>query len=205
MNTNEENKRPSFSKTLSGKEFKSWYWLKAELVEICKSIDLPYSGGKFELRDRIAFALDHPGEEVPKREKKKSSSKFNWAKENLALETIITDNISFGPNFRKFMKSQVGDHFYCHSDFMDWARVNSGKTLGDAVKEWERLENRKLNPDFKRVIRPHNMFNQYLRDFFEATEGLKLKDAKKCWAGKKAQKSADGVVKFEKGDLHFLE
>lgn len=202
---NEQNKRPPFSKMLSGEEFKAWYWLKAELVEICKRIGLPYSGGKFELRDRIAFALDHPGEQYPISEKKKSNSKFNWAKENLSKETIITDTISFGPNFRNFMKSQIGNRFNCHGDFMEWARANSGKTLGDAVIEWERLEQRKEDPNFKRMIRPHNMFNQYLRDFFEATSGKTLQDAKTCWARKKAQKTAYGVVRFDTRDLGFLE
>ncbi|MHA7130711.1 DUF6434 domain-containing protein [Algoriphagus namhaensis] len=205
MSTSKTENRPKFSEMKTGQEFKSWYWLKSELVDICKKLGLSYTGGKFELRDRIAHELDHPGTPFPKKPKKATTSKFNWAREKLTLETVLTDNVSFGPNFRNFMKSQVGDHFYCHSDFMDWANLNPGKTLADAVDEWNKLEKRKEDPNFKRVIRPHNMFNQYLRDFFEATEGLKLKDAKKCWAAKKRQKSADGVVRFEKGDLEFLK
>lgn len=197
--------KPDIFNIDSAEEFKKWYWLKAELLDYAKRAGIPANGSKFEIRDRIIFALKNPGKPLPKPKAPKKTSRFNWAREELALDTVITDNISFGPNFRNFMKSQTGKHFNCHADFMEWARANSGKTLGDAVLEWERLEKRKEDPNFKRVIRPHNMFNQYLRDFFEATSGKTLQDAKTCWARKKAQKASDGVVRFDTRDLDFLE
>lgn len=196
--------KPDILAVENSEEFKKWYWLKKELEHYCKQAGISYTGGKFELRERIIFALENPGQAFPKPKKIKATSRFNWAKEKLTMDTILTDNVSFGPNFRNFMNSQVGDQFYCHSDFMDWANLNSGKILGDAVYAWNELEKRKEDPAFKRVIRPHNMFNQYLRDFFEVTEGMKLKDAKKCWAKKKAQMNEDGKVVFEKNDLGFL-
>lgn len=54
-------KKPDFAEIKSDTEFNQWYWLKDELIEICRQIDLPNHGGKFELRDRIMYALDNRG------------------------------------------------------------------------------------------------------------------------------------------------
>lgn len=101
----------------------SWYWLKEELVAFCKHLGLPYTGGKFALRDRIIYALDHDGQLLPKKAAAKKMSKFNWANASLTLDTVITDNVSVVPNFRNFMQSKIGNKFSCHSDFMDWVKV----------------------------------------------------------------------------------
>jgi len=158
-------KRPSFESIQNGAEFNSWYWTKAEMVDICKAANLPHVGSKFQLRDRIMYALDNEGKTRAVIKTKKPASTFNWAKAELSLDTPITDNVSFGPNFRRFMKSQIGKKFSCHSDFMDWVKSNVGKTLHDAVLSWEALEARKADPNFKRTIADHNMYNQYIRDF----------------------------------------
>ena len=120
--------RPSFTDLASSDDFLSWYWLKAEMVQYCKEAGLPHSGSKFELRDRIAYALDHDGA-VLQQKKPKPTSTFDWAGAELTSNTIITDNVSFGPNFRNFMSDQVGTKFSCHADFMDWVKSNTGKTL----------------------------------------------------------------------------
>ncbi|MEM0934180.1 MAG: SAP domain-containing protein, partial [Bacteroidota bacterium] len=44
--------RPDFENIESGQEFNRWYWLKEELIEICKRSGLPSHGRKFDLRDR---------------------------------------------------------------------------------------------------------------------------------------------------------
>ena len=170
------------------------------MVAICKQAGLPAVGRKFELRDRIMFALDNNGQIQPTT-KKKTRSKFNWAKAALNPETIITDNVSFGPNFRRFMKSQVGDQFSCHSDFMDWVKANAGKTLGQAVDVWHELEARKNDPEFRRVIADNNMFNQYTRDFLDDNPGKTIKEARKYWLLKKEQPMQDGFVKYHPADL----
>ena len=193
--------RPNFEDIKTGEEFNQWYWLKAEMVEICKRAGLPATGRKFDLRDRIMYALDHDGNLKPEPKKKKTKSKFNWAKSELSLETIITDNVSFGPNFRRFMKSRIGNRFSCHSDFMDWMKSNAGKTLADAVKKWHELEERKADPDFKRTIADNNMLAQYTRDFLEDNKNRTLKDAKKYWNLKKQLPTKDGFVRYESADL----
>ena len=194
-------KRPDYENIKSGTEFNKWYWLKEEMVEICKRANLPSNGRKFELRDRIMFALDNQGKVKPRHKKNKTRAKFDWAKSELTLQTKITDNVSFGPNFRRFMKGQIGKGFSCNSDFMEWVKSNEGKTLGNAVAEYHQLEQRKDDPKFKRKIADNNMFNQYIRDFIEDNPGQVLKNARKFWLLKKQLPTEDGFVRYERSDL----
>ncbi len=194
-------KRPPFEHIKSGQEFNKWYWLKEEMIEICKRCGLPSGGRKFDLRDRILYALDHDGKIKPEPQKTKTKSKFDWAKSELTLDSKITDNVSFGPNFRGFMKSHIGNKFSCHSDFMDWVKSNEGKTLADAVKAWYKLEKRKEDPNFKRTIADNNMLAQYTRDFLEDNKNKTMKDANKYWLLKKQLPTKNGFIRYEKTDL----
>jgi len=193
--------RPDFPSIASGEEFNRWYWLKEEMVDILKAIGLPYTGGKFELRDRIMYALDHNGGLKPEQKKARPKSRFNWAREVLTPETVITDNVSFGPNFRRFMKGQIGPRFSCHSDFMDWVKEHPGKTLEEAVKAWEDLEARKDDPTFKRDIADHNMLAQYVRDFLADQPDKNLKDALHFWNLKRHLPMENGFVRYTSEDL----
>ena len=193
--------RPEFSAIQTGKDFDQWYWTKAELIGICKSAALPYSGSKADLRERIIYALDHNGQIKPAPIKTKKQSRFNWANAELNLDTIITDNVSFGPNFRGFMKKQIGARFQCHSDFMDWVRSNTGKTLADAALAWQELENRKKDPNFQREIAQHNRLAQYVRDFLADNEGKNFSDALNYWNKKRQLPAKGGLVIYEPKDL----
>lgn len=200
-----EQTRPFFEDIQTGVEFNQWYWLKSEMVDICKSINLPYTGSKFDLRDRIMYALDNKGKPKSKPKRSKPISKFNWAKEKLTLETVITDSVTFGKNFRGFMTAQIGEKFSCHSDFMDWVKTNTGKTLQDAVLQWEELEKRKDNPNFKRDIAEHNMLSQYVRDFLAQNIDLTLKDVLIVWKIKRIMPMKDGFIRYEQGDELLLK
>jgi Domain of unknown function (DUF6434)/SAP domain-containing new25 len=200
--------RPSFEAIKNGAEFNQWYWLKEEMVGICKAIGLPSIGSKFEIRDRIIFALDNQGMVQKIDTNLKKTSKFNWAKEVLKAETIITDSVSFGPNFRKFMTQEIGNQFVCHSDFMDWVKANIGKTLSDAMQEWFEMEKRKTNLGFKREIREHNMLAQYIRDFTAENANFTVKEIHKIWFKKRRLPMKDGFVKYgfvkyDKSDLNL--
>ena len=195
--------RPNFESIKSGAEFNQWYWLKTEMVDICKKSGLPAHGRKFDLRDRIMHALDHDGQIKPAEKKPDPISKFNWARAELTLETRITDNLSFGPNFRKFMTREIGPKFTCHSDFMDWVRSNVGKTLQEAISAWQQLESRKDNPDFKRNIAENNMYSQYIRDFMEDNPDQTLKEVRKYWLLKRQLPTSTGFIRYEPSDLQL--
>ncbi|MEM6375176.1 MAG: DUF6434 domain-containing protein, partial [Pseudomonadota bacterium] len=137
----------------------------------------------------------------PSQSRSKKPGSFNWAKEVLGKETIITDDISFGPNLRGFFKGAIGKKFVCHSDFMDWVRNNPGATLGGAIEAWIMLEERKDDPGFRREIASCNNYLQYLRDARDCFPELSLDDAKSCWDYKKIRPAPNGVVMFDKQDL----
>jgi SAP domain-containing new25 len=79
--------------------------LKKELVDYCKRKGLNYSGGKFDILERIAETLDK-GLLSPNKKNPSSNpvSKFNWAKYLLSLYTAITDSYTNGPNTRHFFR-----------------------------------------------------------------------------------------------------
>jgi len=196
-------RRPEFENIKSGKEFRQWYWLKDELVSLCKMTGLKTTGRKSELMNRIQFSIDNEGQRQTESSKKKALSKFNWAKASLSLSTVITDNVSFGPNFRNFMKKHIGPGFSCHSDFMEWVKSNTGKTLEDSLIAYKELELRKKDPNFKREIATNNMFNQYTRDFIEDNPGAGLKEARKHWMKKKHLPTKDGFIRYDRTDLNL--
>ena len=52
------NERPELNKELDAITFRSFYYLKQELIDFCRENGLPTSGDKIELTDRIATFLD---------------------------------------------------------------------------------------------------------------------------------------------------
>jgi Domain of unknown function (DUF6434)/SAP domain-containing new25 len=190
--------RPNIDDITSGEELKKWYWLKAELVTFCKKTGIHYSGSKFDILDRIALSLD--AEKVVLEEKKvKPSSKFDWSKETLTLDTLITDSYTNGPNTRTFFREYCGPKFSFNIPFMAWMKHNVGKTLHDAVEEWERLNVQSKNKNNQSVIPESNQYNQYLRDFFADNPNKTIKEARHFWQLKRALPL--GKHRYEKSDL----
>ena len=191
--------RPPFGDIRTGKEFNRWYWLKAELVAICREAGLPAHGRKFDLRDRIMYALDHEGARLPEPAPSHQDSHFDWAKSNLTPETLITDSVTFGPNFRRFMQGQVAGRFRCSAAFMDWVKANTGRTLKDAVAAYEAQERK--HQTTPRPIAAGNMYNQYTRDILADNPQLGPDDARNYWLRKKTMPTEDGFVRYARTDL----
>ncbi|MEO1489476.1 MAG: DUF6434 domain-containing protein [Pseudomonadota bacterium] len=199
----DEEIRPAFSKAMPEREFVRWYWSKEDLEAACSSLDISRTGSKEELRERVAGNLGgRPTTPVKPISKAKSS--VNWAKDELSRETIITKDISFGPNVRGFFKAEIGSRFVCHSEFMDWVRSNAGACLSDAVEAWHQMQSRKDNPQLRRPIAKHNNYLQYLQDFRQANPAMSFDEAKRCWIQKKLRPAQDGYVIFEERDLRFV-
>jgi hypothetical protein len=193
-------KRPDIYKIETGAELKRWYWLKQELVEFCKKTQLSYVGAKFDILERIASALDNGVTETEKKSQKaKPTSKFLWAKSSLFLDTIITDSYTNGPNTRKFFKQHCGDKFHFSIPFMDFMKNNCGKTLNDAVNEWQRLNELSKDKNFKSDIPAGNQYNKYIRDFFADNPNLTIEQARHFWKLKRSLPLGKHI--YEKTDL----
>jgi Domain of unknown function (DUF6434)/SAP domain-containing new25 len=197
--------RPPIAPDMPAQVFDQWHWSKPELLVFCERLGLSKTGLKAVLRRRVVIALGGVGvPEPPNIAHHKPTADFNWARSQLTLATVITPNVSFGPNFRGFMRQQIGKPFSCHSDFMQWVRENPGRTLADAVTAWKRLQARYDTPGFRREIAPGNNYLRYLRAFRDHHPELTLQDAKTCWHHKKLQPTQSGDVRYSPADLACL-
>lgn len=185
--------RPPLSRTLDSQTFRSFYYLKEELVDFCRQSSLPTSGGKLELTERIAYFLD-TGEAL-------SAATHHTRTPDVGL---ISESTKIEPNFkctekhRAFFKEKIGDSFSFHVGFQKWLKSNTGKTYGEAVAAYyETLAEKKRGTTIDRQFE----YNTYIRDFFADNRGKSLSDAITCW---KYKKSLPGHNRYEPSDLAAL-
>lgn len=197
--------RPEISKIATGAELKRWYWLKSELVEHAKTIKVRTTGGKFEILERIAHYLDTGEPTRPEDRTAKPTSSFDWHSADLGLQTVITDSYKNSQNVRRFFKRHLGDGFSFNIRFMAWMRENTGKTLQDAITEYQAQKAETAKPGFQSEIAHHNQFNQYTRDFLADNPDLGLKDVRHYWALKRKRPSENGRHAYERSDLDLKE
>ena len=94
--------RPDLNKELDAKTFKRFYYLKEELVSFCRENNLPVSGGKIELTDRIASFLD-TGKVIETSTKRKVKINIGTITET----TKIEPNIVCSEKHRSFFQEKI--------------------------------------------------------------------------------------------------
>lgn len=112
MNTSKNETRPEVDPNLPWMEFERWYWPVNLLRQFCEELEIPSGGTKKQMRLRVAYKHGAPEittEEPGQRTTFKST--FNWSRETLTPQTVITDNVSFDSNFRAFFRREIGDVF----------------------------------------------------------------------------------------------
>jgi len=188
------NARPELNNVLDGKTFLKWYWLKEELVSFCKANNIPATGSKTELTERIACFLD-TGKVLEATNAKRVSNKVT----DITLDSLIEPDFVCSEVHRAFFKEQIGASFSFNVAFQKWLKTNTGKTYKEAVSAYYViLENKKKT---KTVIDKQFEYNTYVRDFFAANKGCSLEDAIKCWNFKKCQ---PGHHRYEDSDKAVL-
>ncbi len=189
------NERPNLNKELDSKTFLSFYYLKEELINFCRENNLPVSGGKIELTERIAYYLD-TGKTLKISVKRKTALNIGLITE----ETIIENDIVCSEKHRAFFKEKIGKSFSFNVLFQKWLKSNAGKTYKDAIEAYYRISEEKKKG--KTTIDKQFEYNTYIRDFFEDNQGKSLEDAIVCW---KYKKSLQGHNRYEKSDLIALD
>jgi Domain of unknown function (DUF6434)/SAP domain-containing new25 len=180
-------KRAQIATIKHSEQLKKWYWLNEELVDYCKQVKLSYTGSKFEILERISNWLDGtPTETMIQPNANKPRGSFDWQHEVLYLNTIITNDYKNTKNVREFFMQHCGKKFRFTIPFMTFMKTNLGKTLGDAVSEWKRMEIKRKDPNFKSIIPEGNQYNQYLRDFFEDNPQKTVAEARHFWKLKRS-------------------
>lgn len=188
--------RPELRPGLKGETFREFYFLKEELVDFCRKNDLPTSGGKLELTERIATYLD-TGDVISSRNPSKRVA-LNVGE--ITEETVIEENFVCSEKHRAFFKERIGKSFSFNVQFQKWLKSNAGKTYADAVGAYSQILEEKKHK--KTEIDKQFEYNTYIRDFFFANKGRSLEDAIVCW---KYKKSLQGHNRYEKSDLIALE
>ena len=189
--------RPKLDLKIHPEEFINFYWLKEELFTFCKHNNLPGSGNKNEITERIYKYLK-PGKFI--KPVMMNQAKSTIVNTPLCLDSKIPEGYKNDEKHRSFFKSQIGEHFKFNVPFMNWMKENYGNTYRDAISEWTRIVNEKKQGK-KTEISSQFQYNQYTRDFFKANPDDRRKDAIKCW---KYKKSLPGHNKYEKEDLVAL-
>jgi hypothetical protein len=192
--------RPILDKNISLTDFNDFYWLKEELIKFCKDNHIPSTGGKIEIADRIRSFISTGNVILNKSKTVKKKSSFNWSTETLTVNTTITDNYKNGENVRAFFIREIGTHFSFNVIFMDWIKQNIGKTLGDAVKEWNQINELKKDKNYTSEIAPQFEYNRYMRAFLADNPNLSSKDAMKHW---KLKRTKRGTNEYERTDLEM--
>ena len=186
--------RPELKSGLDGNTFRNFYYLKEELVEFCRKNNLPTSGGKQELTERIACFLD-TGEII----KPASGGKKTTTVGELSEDTLIESGFVCSEKHRAFFKEKIGNSFSFNVRFQRWLKENAGKTYKDAIDAYYRIREEKKNG--RTTIDKQFEYNTYIRDFFDDNKDKSLEDAIACW---KYKKSLPGHNRYERTDLTAL-
>ena len=186
--------RPELSKKLDSKTFREYYYLKEELVAFCRENNLPASGGKIELTDRIAAFLD-TGTVLKASAKKQKKTDIGTITE----DTLIESGFVCSEKHRAYFEEKIGKSFSFNVLFQKWLKANAGKTYADAVRAYYQILAEKKQGRTK--IDRQFEYNTYIRDFFEDNKGKSLDDAILCW---KYKKSLPGHNRYERSDLSAL-
>jgi hypothetical protein len=166
--------RPPLSSNLSGAELLRWYWLKDELVSLARQLGISTTGGKADLTNRLAAALD--GESVAAPKRRRASPPSARLSEPLHPDTVIPPGQRCSQNLRAFFTQHVGRDFRFDAAMRDFIATGAGQTLADALEHWHAT--RGLPPP---PIGRQFEFNRFLHDWYAAHPGGGRAEAIAAW------------------------
>ncbi len=179
-------------------ELLNTYHLKEDLIKLCRSLNLPSSGSKKDLLERLSCTIE--GRPIPKT--RTVSGKKRKAFLELSREALIDSEYANDEAHRAFFAREIGAAFKFNVLFMNWMKAHRGtKKYSDAIDEWCRLDLQKKN-GYKTPIGSQFEYNRYTRDFFAANPGKGREECVRCWHYKKG---IPGNHAYETDDLRILE
>lgn len=189
------NDKPVLNKDLDENIFRSYYYLKEDLIKFCKENNLPTTGGKIEITERIAYFLK-TGQILVNSSKRIKPEPVA----PLTESSLIEPNLVCSEKHRAFFKEKIGKSFTFNVLFQKWLKDNAGKTYHEAIEAYRKILEEKKNN--KTEIAKQFEYNTYIRDFFQDNPTKCLNDAITCWNYKKTQA---GLHRYEPQDLAALE
>jgi hypothetical protein len=186
--------RPALTPAMPVDALTDYYWLKDELARFCVEHDIPSSGRKLELRDRIEHFL-RTGE-APRRKRSAESGERD-SNGKLTRDTPVR-NYKSDTATRAFFEAEIGPHFHFTAHLNAFRKQRKALTYGDLIREWEAEYERRKDADYKPPIMKSTEYNQFVRDYHAdpANDGATLKDVSNAWNAVKRQR---GQRKYRPG------
>ncbi len=123
--------RPLLSTDLSEQEFLRWYWLKAELADFAREIEVRATGSKELLTARIGARL--AGREF-KEPTPPTASTGRQLTAPLSPTTVIPAGQRCSQVVRTWMLEQIGSSFHFDAPMREFfAQADGTKTMQDAI------------------------------------------------------------------------
>jgi len=82
---------------------------------------------------------------------------------------------------------------------MEYMKRNCGKTLQEAINEWQKLNAQHRDKKNKSKIPEGNQYNKYIRDFFAENPHMRMDQARHFWKLKRSLPVGRDI--YEKEDL----
>ena len=174
-------RRPKLTPRISVSNFKSFYWLKEELVAFAREHGLGVGGKKLEIAGRIERFLK-TGKRPATRRRMRPRGRDSGA--GITCSTRV-DGWVCDAATRAFFEAECGPgfHFTVALNRMGKAAKGKGLTYGDLVDAWRAEKERRKDPNYKPRLGKAGEYNRYVRAFFAdpRNAGKALEDAVAGW------------------------
>jgi len=184
--------RPKLDPKMSVQEYKSYYWMAADLARFARQLGLRASGPKLKLSARIERRLrglpdPHDPAATPTKGPRDSDRP-------LTRDTPVV-NYKSDQKTRRFFEKQIGPEFHFTYHLNQWRLARRKLTYGDLVDEWVAERKRRRSEGYQAPMAEQGKYNRFIRDFFadKKNQGKSLGDAAAAW----------NAIKNNRGDLRY--
>lgn len=169
--------RPALTTDLPVSEFRSFYWLKAELLTFCRLHSLSTHGSKIEISERIAtFLATGTRSLLPPARQQSERMPITFTR-----QSVIGSGWRCSEPLRAFFRSEVGPHFRFDQVMREFIAQGAGKTLQEAIEAWQQ-------PRSATTIAPQFEYNRHMRAFFATQPDATREEAIRDWNEQRAQR-----------------
>jgi hypothetical protein len=173
--------RPQFQSTMQAKEFRRWYWLKAELVVACRLLSVSTVGSKPELEARICAALDGIDLPVPQPRRIKGDMPTRFT-----LDTRIAPGWRCNPLLGAFLRQHAGARFRFNAAVREFVHTRVGEPIS-AIIECYRASVAAGAP--RAELPPQLEYNRHMQAFARERPGAPRSEMLAAWEARKARPS----------------
>ncbi|MER2133796.1 MAG: hypothetical protein ABS910_03865 [Arthrobacter sp.] len=154
--------RPALSSSLGADEFRRWYWLKEELQAFARAQQIPTTGSKEQLAERVAAFLAGAPLPAPAAKPRRSRQRLVPP---LTIQTVIPAGHPCSQVLREFFVHALGAGFRFDAPMREFFAANDGTaTLAAALDHWHATrDTRPIGPQFE--------LNRFSRDWHASHPG----------------------------------